>query len=145
MENFILAHKISAFMKNLLVFLFLIVGVAVGQTQNATTETQEWNTSYDLTTEQLAEVTTIVARKYRNLAELESLKTQDALLYKRKYQGIMKQTKVQVRRLLNTEQVIAFDAKETARKATIRSEAKAMMASGVNKEEISKHLEQLNY
>ncbi len=145
MENFILAHKISAFMKNLIVFLFLIVGVAVGQAQNATTETQEWNTSYDLTTEQLAEVTTIVARKYRNLAELESLKAQDALLYKRKYQGIMKQTKVQVRRLMNTEQVAAFDAKETTRKATIRSEAKAMMASGANKEEISKHLEQLNY
>ncbi len=132
-------------MKNLLFLLFFVAVAGIGQAQNAATETQEWTNTYNFTAEQNTAVSTIINRKYRNLAELETLKASEPSLYKRKYQGILQQTKVQVRRLMNGEQANAFDASEAARKDAIRQEVKTMQAAGANKEEISKLLEQLNY
>ena len=145
MESFILAHKISKYMKNSILFFFLVGFSLAVQAQSASIEMQEWTSSYEFTTEQTTAVEKIVTRKYRNLAEIEPLQTTDATLYKRKQQGIVKQTKQQVRRLMSKEQTLVFDAQEQARKDKIREEVKAMLASGTNKDEISKLLEQLNY
>lgn len=109
------------------------------------TEIKDWTRTYQFDEVQTAELETIVARKYRNLEELKTIETNDPVLYKRKRQGILKQTKAQVRRMMNVEQMTAFDEQEGQRKADIKVKAKEMSKNGADKAEIAKLLEELNY
>lgn len=115
------------------------------QSSTITSEIQEWKTAYQLTDAQISKVETIVARKYRNLAEIESLRADQPLVYKKKHQAILKQSKQQVARLMDSEQLASFEASENARKAEIRAKVADMTKKQADKAEIAKLLEQLNY
>jgi hypothetical protein len=99
----------------------------------ARTATQDLTTKYALNGDQAKQMYTIQARKQRNLASIESLKTSDPKLYDAKLQSIQKGTLASIRRILNNkEQVTRYE--ETQRevrnqKAIKRKEMTAAKAS----------------
>lgn len=115
------------------------------QTTSVTSEVNAWKTAYQLNDTQVSEVEIITARKYRNLSEIQSLETSEPLTYKKKRQAILQQSKQQVARLMNSEQLAVFEANEVARKSQIRAQVAEMTKQQADKAEIAKLLEELNH
>jgi hypothetical protein len=106
-------------MKHILVLLFAILSGLSSATAQSTapvsndaarTATDKLVAKYTLNADQAKQMYTIQERKQRNMAQIESLKTSDPVLYRAKVQSTQKGTLNSIRRILNNKaQVNLFD------------------------------------
>jgi hypothetical protein len=83
---------------------------------------------YDLDEKQAETAVEIQERRYRNLAEIESLATTDKDMYRHKYKAIQQSTDASIRRMLNEEQMAIYNQRKTDirnKRATKEAELKA--------------------
>lgn len=121
-------------MKNLIfcaVLLFSALG-AMAQTAAERTpaqaDTEKLTQLYSLDQKQQAEMLKIQERKYRNLAEIESLKASDPGQYVRKIQSIQYGNTTSFERIMNKEQVKVLRQQQLDlrnKKATVFKEMKS--------------------
>lgn len=124
--------------------LFSLSLSSIAQTNTPTGEvqaaTQELKTQYQLDDQQTVKVQEIQARKFRNLAEIEPLKSSDNELYLKKRQGVLKGANASLKRLLNEQQLVIFKEQEVAERKRQSDIIKALKAKGASKEEILRAL-----
>jgi len=88
---------------------------------------------YTLDAEQATEVYTIQLRKQQNLAEIESLKTQNPPLYFNKLKSIQRGTQASIRRVLKTQAQQDLFQKTLAEQRRLRAEKqRELQAKGLS-------------
>jgi preprotein translocase subunit SecF len=70
--------------------------------------TEALTAKYQLNADQAKQMYTIQARKAKNLAQIESLKSSDPALYRAKVQNVQKGTLANIQRILNTKDQVAL-------------------------------------
>jgi hypothetical protein len=100
----------SIHMKKLILFLPLLAFAGIIRAQSVSQEDIAAATTaavelYQLEDSQLAEMQKIQARRLKNLADVESLRTSDYPLFLRKRSAIKAGTEASIKRLLNNEQM----------------------------------------
>ncbi len=101
----------SAFM---LCFALSTFAQSAGAKSTASEDTQLLVKMFNLDAKQSQQMLVIQQRKYRNLAEIESLKTSNPDVYAKKIQAIDYGTDASVRRLLNKEQMRLYRNNQAA-------------------------------
>jgi len=129
-------------MKNLIfsaMLLFFAFG-AMAQTAAVKTPAQEATEKmtqlYSLDQKQQAEMLKIQERKYRNLAEIASMKTSDPGLYVRKIQSIQTGNNASFERILSTEQAKTLREQQLQLREKKAVAFKEMKATGASHYEI---------
>ena len=91
--------------------LFLVVGVFAQNITNPKVDkaANEMINTYNLDEDQAEIAFEIQERRFRNLAEIESLENTDKDLYRHKYKAIQKSTDASLRRILNEEQMAIYN------------------------------------
>lgn len=103
----------------------------------ARTATEQLVAKYQLNADQAKQMYTIQARKLRNLASIESLKTSDPAHYRAKLQSVQNGTLASTRRILQTkEQVALFDKTKVETRTRQAEKRKEMMLQGASKDAI---------
>jgi hypothetical protein len=129
-------------MKQLILSLSLIllaVGIsAQSQTNEKTAQeaTEAMTSLYSLDETQVEQMMVIQQRRFRNLAEIESLKNTDEKLYRIKMRSIRKGTEASIKRILKPEQMPTFNAQVAERRKKESELVKEMKLKGASKEEI---------
>jgi hypothetical protein len=98
--------KISCTMSKFLSLFFLLTALSFAYTQTAAPAREAADRliqKYGLDTDQADKIYTIQVRKQRNLAEIETLKTTDPVLFHAKLESIQQGTQAGIRRLLTTK------------------------------------------
>lgn len=119
--------------------ILLAVGIsAQSQTNEKTAQsaTEAMTSLYSLDETQVAEMLVIQQRRFRNLAEIESLKNTDEKLYHIKMRSIRKGTEASIKRILKPEQMPTFNAQVAERRKKESELVKEMKLKGASKEEI---------
>ena len=129
-------------MKQLILSLSLILlatGIfAQSQTNEKTAQeaTETMTSLYSLDETQVEQMMVIQQRRFRNLAEIESLKNTDEKLYRIKMRSIRKGTEASIKRILKPEQMPTFNAQVAERRKKESELVKEMKLKGASKEEI---------
>lgn len=129
-------------MKQLILSLSLILlatGIfAQSQTNEKTAQeaTEAMTSLYSLDETQVEQMMVIQQRRFRNLAEIESLKNTDEKLYRIKMRSIRKGTESSIKRILKPEQMPTFNAQVAERRKKESELVKEMKLKGASKEEI---------
>ncbi|MBK8703926.1 MAG: hypothetical protein IPN33_10070 [Saprospiraceae bacterium] len=105
--------------------------------------TDEMVALYQLTPEQTTKMYTIQERRFRNLAEIEYLKTQDYDLYLAKRRSVRNGTDGSIQRILTPEQKTIYNAQIAERRKRDSDKIREMRENGASKEEIQKALLEL--
>jgi len=113
------------------------------QSQQVEQATREVAQKYNLDTEQRAEVRRLQVNKFDNLLELEAIKTTKPQLYAKKRHGVLKQTQLAIRNVLNAEQRALFDAERAREKQQMEALLQEKRAAGASKVEIQNLLLEL--
>lgn len=128
-------------MKNIilsLAFLFF-AGVLLAQTQTespAQKATEKLAQLYNLDASQQVEMLKIQERKYRNLAEIEPLKTTDAQLYSKKVRALQYATNKSFERVLRKDQMPLHNQEQTALREKKALTYKELKTAGASQQEI---------
>ena len=129
-------------MKQLILSLSLILlatGIfAQSQTNEKTAQeaTEAMTSLYSLDETQVEQMMVIQQRRFRNQAEIESLKNTDEKLYRIKMRSIRKGTESSIKRILKPEQMPTFNAQVAERRKKESELVKEMKLKGASKEEI---------
>ena len=131
-------------MKNLLLslaFLFAALG-ANAQTADANNPaqqaTEKMTQLYGLNSVQQAEMLKIQARKYRNLADVETLKATDPSEYILKIRTIQSGNNLSIERLLDDEQIKTFRQQQHQLREKKAIAYKQLKTNGASQQEIDK-------
>ncbi|HAD13925.1 MAG TPA: hypothetical protein DCF33_15985 [Saprospirales bacterium] len=93
---------------------------------------------YSLTADQAKQMYTVQLRKAKNLAQIESLKTSDPVLYETKVENVQKSTLSGIRRILNSEEQVAlFQKTQTEIRAARSKKQKELVAKKATQQEIN--------
>lgn len=125
-------------MKQFLVLVISCVFFQLAAAQNeapdasvdpARAATEQLTLKYKLEPKQAKEMYTIQARKFKNLAEVATLKAGDPVLYRKKIQNIQKGTLNSIRRLISRhpEQIAIYDQTQKEIR-TLRAQKRKEMA-----------------
>lgn len=136
-------------MKNLmfcLALLFAAVGVmAQSSTKTPAQEaTDKLTQLYGLSPEQQVEMLKVQERKFRNLAEIEGLKTTDYKMYMRKIQSIQYGNNASLQRLLNPTQDLLWQQQQTQLRERKLVAQKEMKAAGASQQQIEQKMLELD-
>jgi len=135
-------------MKQIAFLLFFLAGTglwaqktqtALSASDEATARaaTEQLVAKYKLNADQAKQMYTIQARKLRNMAAIESIKTTDPALYLAKKQSVQDGARISIRRILNTkEQVDLFEKTKVETRTRQAEKRKEMMQAGASKQEI---------
>ncbi len=91
---------------------------------------------YDLDEQQATTALEIQERRYRNLAEIASLETTDIDLYRHKYKAVQQSTDASLRRILNEEQMLIYNQRQSEIRTQRAAKAKELKAQGLSPKEI---------
>ena len=128
-------------MKNLVLsILSLMLALGVFAQDSVDPEVQkaadEMVKTYDLDETQAATAIEIQERRFRNLAEIESLKNTNRDMYRHKFKAIQSSTDASLRRILNEEQMSIYNQlKQELRKKNADKTAQ-LKAQGLSVDEI---------
>ena len=129
-------------MKQLILSLTLLLFAAGLLAQNSANEKaiQEETAAlvalYKLDEAQAEKMLVIQQRRFRNLAEIETLKSKDEVMYLQKMKSIRKGTEASIKRMLNTEQLSILNTQIAERRKLESDLVKEMRLKGASKEEI---------
>lgn len=113
-----------------LFFLLALLPVAYSQTADPAREAAEQLVrKYALDSKQADKAHTIQARKQRNLADIEALKTGDPALYYAKMESIQKGTQASIRRMLATPAQRELFQQTQSEQRRLRAEKRLAMAA----------------
>ncbi len=102
--------------------------------------TSEMASLYQLDAKQTAKMQTIQERRFRNLAEIETLQDSDPRLYLIKKKNIRKGMEHSIRMMLTQEQMPIFNQQLVDRRKRESEKIKQMRLNGASKEEIQNAL-----
>ncbi|MBI1223814.1 MAG: hypothetical protein GC192_01140 [Bacteroidetes bacterium] len=130
-----------------LVFLFCALGATA---QNATektpaqTATEQLTKLYNLNQKQQGEMLKIQERKYRNLEEIEPIKTSNPALYQRKIQSIQSGNNASFERILTAEQNKTLRQQQLQLREKKALAYKEMKSSGAPQQDIDRKMMELD-
>ncbi|MBL7817365.1 MAG: hypothetical protein JNL70_20330 [Saprospiraceae bacterium] len=102
--------------------------------------TIEWVKLYDLSSDQALEALSIQKAKFQNLADIESLKTQNPELYVQKRLSSFEIANTEFKNLLDERQLTIFKQKEIERQSKYETIVSAMKKTGYSEEAIRQKL-----
>lgn len=108
--------------------------------QSARKATEELTAVYGLSETQVQKMYEIQERRFRNLSEIESLKTTDEALYRQKMKSIRTITEASVGRLLTAEQKPILDRERADRRRREAEHIKELQKNGASKDAIHQAL-----
>jgi hypothetical protein len=133
----------STGMKNLFICLMMIYGLNLAVAQAVTIDktaveqaTQEYAVIFGLQEGQLQQMYQIQETRFRNLAEIEVLKTTNETLYRQKLVNIRNGMEGSIDRMLTPEQRPVLQQIKADRRRAQAAKAKALEESGASKEAI---------
>jgi hypothetical protein len=88
---------------------------------------------YTLTDAQVAQMQVIQERKYRNLSEIEGLKSTDSEKYILKLRSIQTGNDASIKKMLTEDQRVIFNQKRVANREMMAVEYKQMQAAKLSK------------
>jgi hypothetical protein len=141
--------KKNAYMKTILICVIALMGAVCASAQSAAEKeaarkaTDELTVAYNLSEEQVPQMYVIQERRFRNLSEIESLKTTDEALYLQKLKSIRLGTEASIERMLTPEQRPILNSERVERRKRAGNRIIEMERSGASKEEIQRALEEL--
>lgn len=137
-------------MKNL-IFCALLMFFAFGAMAQTASEktpaqaaTEQLTQLYNLNEKQQGEMLKIQERKYRNLAEIETLKTTDPGLYVRKVQSIQVGNNASFERIFNAEQMKILRQQQLQLREKKAVAYKEMKSTGASQQMIDKKMMELD-
>lgn len=135
-------------MKNIffsILSLFLVVSVLAQGTVDPKVRkaTDEMIKVYNLDEQQAVTALEIQERRYRNLAEIASLKNTDKDLYQHKYKAIQQSTDASLRRMLNEEQMVIYNRRKLDIRNKRAEKTAELKEQGLSMEEIEDALLEL--
>lgn len=135
-------------MKNIffsILSLFLVVSVLAQGTVDPKVRkaTDEMIKVYNLDEQQAVTALEIQERRYRNLAEIASLKNTDIDLYQHKYKAIQQSTDASLRRMLNEEQMVIYNRRKLDIRNKRAEKTAELKEQGLSMEEIEDALLEL--
>lgn len=98
--------------------------------------TEELTAVYSLDEGQVQKMLVIQERRFRNLAEIEPLKTTDETLYRQKLKSIRTLTEASMAHMLTPEQKAILDRERADRRRSEAERIEALKKSGASKEAI---------
>jgi len=110
------------------------------KSSNANAITQKLTALYSLDNTQVSEMQVIQERKYRNLSEIENLKTTDQEKYILKLRAIQTGNDASIKKMLTEEQRTIFDQKRVANREMIAVEYKKMQGDKLSKEQMDEKI-----
>jgi len=128
-----------------LLVICLTATISFGQNKAevATKMTEKMTTLYSLTGDQVAEMQVAQERKYRNLAEIESLKDTDNNKYILKLRALGTGHDASVKRILTEDQRAIFNQKKVDNRLMVAIEYKKLQEQKASKEEMNKKMVEL--
>jgi hypothetical protein len=103
--------------------------------------TEALTAKYQLNADQAKQMYTIQARKAKNLAQIESLKSSDPALYRAKAQNVQKGTLANIQRILNTKDQVGLYRKTQSETRVLRNKKqKELVGKSASKEAIENAL-----
>jgi len=125
---------------SLLVLCFMAMTSFAQKSSNANAITQKLTALYSLDNTQVSEMQVIQERKYRNLSEIENLKTTDQEKYILKLRAIQTGNDASIKKMLTEEQRTIFDQKRVANREMIAVEYKKMQGDKLSKEQMDEKI-----
>ena len=133
-------------MKKLAISLFAILisfsvfAQSERNAERATSATEKMTAVYKLEANQLAEVQTIQARKYRNLGEIESMRETDPSKYILKLRSIRSGTEASYKRIFSEEQKAILHQKRMDHRVSLSQDYTKMQKEGLTKEQMNEKI-----
>ena len=91
---------------------------------------------YNLDEEQAVVAVEIQDRRFRNLAEIESLATTDKDMYRHKYKAIQQSTDASLRRILNEAQMVVYNERKLEIRNKVATKTAELKEQGMSVTEI---------
>lgn len=107
--------------------------------------TDELTALYHLDNAQVQKMHTIQERRFRNLAEIEPLKTQDYSVFLAKRKAIVTGTDGSIKRMLHEEQLVIFNNQIAERRKQESDLIRELREKGASKEEIQQAISEQIY
>lgn len=136
-------------MKTILICVIALMGTVCVSAQSAADKeaarkaTEELTVTYSLSEEQAPKMYVIQERRFRNLSEIESLKTTDESLYFQKLKSIRLGTEASIERMLSPEQRAILQREKVERRKLAGNRIIELEQSGASKAEIQRALDEL--
>ncbi|MBX2928389.1 MAG: hypothetical protein KF852_11180 [Saprospiraceae bacterium] len=136
-------------MKTLLICVIALMGAVCVSAQSAADKeaarkaTEELTAAYSLSEEQAQKMYVIQERRFRNLSEVESLKTTDEALYFQKLKSIRLGTEASIERMLSPEQLPILQREKVERRKLAGNRIIELEQNGASKAEIQRALDEL--
>lgn len=136
-------------MKTILICVIALMGAVCVSAQSAADQeaarkaTEELTAAYSLSEEQAQKMYVIQERRFRNLSEIESLKTTDEALYFQKLKSIRLGTEASIERMLTPEQLPILQREKVERRKLAGNRIIELEQSGASKAEIQRALDEL--
>ena len=108
--------------------------------QSARKATEELTAVYSLSEAQVQKMYMIQERRFRNLSEIESLKTTDEALYRQKLKSIRTLTEASIANMLTPEQKPILDRERAERRRNEAEKIKELQKNGASKDAIHQAL-----
>ena len=102
--------------------------------------TEKLTTLYTLTDAQVAQMQVIQERKYRNLSEIEGLKSTDPEKYILKLRAIETGNDASIKKMLTEDQRAIFDQKRVANREMMAVEYKRMQGEKLSKDKMDEKI-----
>jgi hypothetical protein len=118
---------------SLLVLCFMAATSFAQKSADATAITTKLTKMYTLTDAQVAQMQVIQERKYRNLSEIEGLKSTDSEKYILKLRSIQTGNDASIKKMLTEDQRVIFNQKRVANREMMAVEYKQMQAAKLSK------------
>ncbi|MFT4971455.1 MAG: hypothetical protein ACI9JY_000654 [Saprospiraceae bacterium] len=120
---------------SLLVLCFMATTSFAQKSADATATTAKLTPMYTLTDVQVSQMQVIQERKYRNLSEIEGLKSTDREKYILKLRSIQTGNDASIKKMLTENQRIIFDQKKVENRTTMAVQYKQMKGDNLSKEQ----------
>lgn len=120
------------FAYSLFVLCFMAATSFAQKSADATAVTAKLTTLYTLTDAQVSQMQVIQERKYRNLSEIEGLKSTDSQKYILKLRSIQTGNDASIKKMLTEEQRVIFDQKRVENRNMMAVEYKQMQADNLS-------------
>ena len=137
--------------KLLFCFFFLAVAIQInaqtakGITDFALDQTEKLTQIYNLTPEQVKQMTVIQQRKIKNFADIQSLKETDPEKYAAKVKSIQYGTDGSLRKMLTRDQLKIYQDQQIAKRKIKADKIAALKEAGASQEEIKKAMAEEDY
>lgn len=136
-------------MKTILICVIALMGTVCVSAQSAADKeaarkaTEELTATYNLSEEQAPKMYVIQERRFRNLSEIESLKTTDEALYFQKLKSIRLGAEASIERMLTPEQLPILQREKAERRKLAGKRIIELEQSGASKADIQRALDEL--